>query len=179
MSHHLTGKGNENDWREKALSGGMDSESQPSFISQTLTSLCNWFVIFRWLVSSRSFPTLPDTVPPAFRGPFSYILCSEILYLPQFHRALLKTITQFSNDETVVILLWKQRGLGEERFFEIASRPSTGWDVHFVSVQAFVPELCCITSTHQVTFGATFFTRSWTRVFLTSSFKTNPTGSHK
>ncbi|KAF9364838.1 hypothetical protein BGX34_000187 [Mortierella sp. NVP85] len=79
-----------------------------------------------------SSPTLPDTVPPVFRGPFSYILCSEILYLPQFHRALLKTITQFSDDKTVVILLWKQRGLGEERFFEIASRPSTGWDVHFL-----------------------------------------------
>ncbi|KAG0350377.1 hypothetical protein BGZ54_003869, partial [Gamsiella multidivaricata] len=75
-------------------------------------------------------PTLPESV--TFQGPFSYILCSEILYLPQFHRALLKTITQFSDEQTVVVLLWKQRGLGEERFFEIASRPSTGWHVEFL-----------------------------------------------
>lgn len=96
----------------------------------------------------RSSPTLPDTVPSEFRGPFSYILCSEILYLPQFHRALLKTITQFSGDQTVVILLWKHRGLGEERFFEIASRPSTGWDVQFVSA-LFCSSFDC---TRQVTF---------------------------
>ncbi|KAF9349575.1 Methyltransferase-like protein 21A [Mortierella sp. AD094] len=74
-----------------------------------------------------SLPTLPETV--AFQGPFSYILCSEILYLPQFHRALLKTLTKFSDESTVVILLWKKRGLGEERFFDIACRPSTGWRV--------------------------------------------------
>ncbi|KAG0050334.1 Peptide-methionine (S)-S-oxide reductase [Gryganskiella cystojenkinii] len=47
----------------------------------------------------------------------------NILYLPQFHRALLKTITRFSDESTVVILLWKQRGLGEERFFALAARP--------------------------------------------------------
>ncbi|KAI8598744.1 hypothetical protein EDD21DRAFT_381655 [Dissophora ornata] len=77
-----------------------------------------------------STPTLPDSV--AFQGPFSYILCSEILYLPQFHRALLKTITRFSDDDTIVVLLWKQRGLGEERFFDIAARPSTGWNIQFL-----------------------------------------------
>ncbi|KAG0311455.1 Methyltransferase-like protein 21A, partial [Dissophora globulifera] len=74
-----------------------------------------------------SSPSLPDEV--AFQGPFSFILCSEILYLPQLHRALLKTITQFSDENTKVILLWKQRGLGEERFFELASRPSAGWHI--------------------------------------------------
>ncbi|KAF9105415.1 Methyltransferase-like protein 21A [Mortierella sp. AM989] len=77
-----------------------------------------------------SLPNLPETV--AFQGPFSYILCSEILYLPQFHRALLKTLTKFSDDKTIVILLWKQRGLGEERFFDIACRPSTGWQVQYL-----------------------------------------------
>ncbi|KAF9435645.1 Peptide-methionine (S)-S-oxide reductase [Entomortierella beljakovae] len=85
-----------------------------------------------------SRPTLPETV--TFQGPFSFILCSEILYLPQFHRALLKTITKFSDASTIVILLWKQRGLGEERFFEIASRPSTGWHVQFLDKCVLDPE---------------------------------------
>ncbi|KAG0258996.1 Methyltransferase-like protein 21E, partial [Linnemannia exigua] len=75
-------------------------------------------------------PVLSDSVK--FQGPFAYILCSEILYLPQFHRALLKTLTKFADDKTVVLLLWKQRGLGEERFFDIASRPSTGWKVEYL-----------------------------------------------
>lgn len=75
---------------------------------------------------------LPESVK--FQGPFSYILCSEILYLPKFHRALLKTLTKFSDEHTVVLLLWKQRGLGEERFFDIACRPSTGWKVQYVSI---------------------------------------------
>ncbi|KAG0075114.1 Methyltransferase-like protein 21A [Linnemannia elongata] len=75
-------------------------------------------------------PVLPESVN--FKGPFSYILCSEILYLPKFHRALLKTLTKFADDQTVVLLLWKQRGLGEERFFEIACRPSTGWKVQYL-----------------------------------------------
>lgn len=87
-----------------------------------------------------SSPTLPETVPEGFRGPFSYILCSEILYLPQFHRALLKTITQFSDNQTIVILLWKERGLGEERFFEIAGRPSSGWFVQFLDKSVLDPE---------------------------------------
>ncbi|KAF8968220.1 Methyltransferase-like protein 21A [Entomortierella lignicola] len=77
-----------------------------------------------------SVATLPESV--VFQGPFSYILCSEILYLPQFHRALLKTLTKFSDENTIVILLWKQRGLGEERFFDIATRPSTGWGVQYL-----------------------------------------------
>ncbi|KAF9901617.1 Methyltransferase-like protein 21A [Linnemannia zychae] len=77
-----------------------------------------------------STPVLPESVK--FQGPFSYILCSEILYLPKFHRALLKTLTKFADDNTVVLLLWKQRGLGEERFFDIASRPSTGWKVEYL-----------------------------------------------
>ncbi|KAG0206365.1 Methyltransferase-like protein 21E [Mortierella sp. NVP41] len=77
-----------------------------------------------------STPVLPGSVK--FQGPFSYILCSEILYLPKFHRALLKTLTKFADDQTVVLLLWKQRGLGEERFFDIASRPSTGWKVQYM-----------------------------------------------
>ncbi|KAG9066468.1 Methyltransferase-like protein 21A [Linnemannia hyalina] len=67
-----------------------------------------------------------------FKGPFSYILCSEILYLPKFHRALLKTLTKFADDQTVVLLLWKQRGLGEERFFDIACRLSTGWKIQYL-----------------------------------------------
>ncbi|KAF9126980.1 hypothetical protein BGW39_006195 [Mortierella sp. 14UC] len=75
-------------------------------------------------------PVLPEYIK--FQGPFSYILCSEILYLPKFHRALLKTLTKFADDQTVVLLLWKQRGLGEERFFDIASRPSTGWKVEYL-----------------------------------------------
>ncbi|KAF9182954.1 hypothetical protein BGZ50_004616 [Haplosporangium sp. Z 11] len=77
-----------------------------------------------------SAPSLPQSI--RFQGPFSYVLCSEILYLPQLHRALLKTLTRFSDHNTVVFLLWKQRGLGEERFFEIVSRPSTGWKVHYL-----------------------------------------------
>ncbi|KAI1313398.1 Methyltransferase-like protein 21A [Mortierella claussenii] len=81
-----------------------------------------------------SSPTLPDSVP--FQGPFSYILCSEILYLPQFHRALLKTLTKFADNHTIVILLWKKRGLGEERFFDIAARPSSGWNVEFLDNKA-------------------------------------------
>ncbi|KAF9149442.1 Methyltransferase-like protein 21A [Linnemannia schmuckeri] len=75
-------------------------------------------------------PVLPESVN--FQGPFSYILCSEILYLPKFHRALLKTLNKFADDQTVVLLLWKQRGLGEERFFDIACRPSTGWKVQYL-----------------------------------------------
>ncbi|KAF9920509.1 Methyltransferase-like protein 21A [Linnemannia zychae] len=75
-------------------------------------------------------PNLPESVK--FQGPFSYILCSEILYLPKFHRALLKTLTKFADEQTIVLLLWKQRGLGEERFFDIASRPSTGWKVEYL-----------------------------------------------
>ncbi|KAF9427993.1 Peptide-methionine (S)-S-oxide reductase [Podila epigama] len=74
-----------------------------------------------------NMPDLPDETP--FQGPFSLILCSEILYLPQFHRVLLKTITKFADKDTIVVLLWKQRGLGEERFFDLASRPSSGWTV--------------------------------------------------
>ncbi|KAF9540057.1 hypothetical protein EC957_004688 [Mortierella hygrophila] len=75
-------------------------------------------------------PVLPESVK--FKGPFSYIICSEILYLPKFHRALLKTLTKFADDQTVVLLLWKQRGLGEERFFDIACRLSTGWKVQYL-----------------------------------------------
>ncbi|KAF8930281.1 hypothetical protein BGZ47_000671 [Haplosporangium gracile] len=67
-----------------------------------------------------------------FKAPFSYILCSEILYLPKFHRALLKTLTKFADDQSVVLLLWKQRGLGEEHFFDIVCRPSTGWKVQYL-----------------------------------------------
>ncbi|KAF9896049.1 hypothetical protein BX616_008241, partial [Lobosporangium transversale] len=76
-------------------------------------------------------PTLPEGTP--FQGPFSYIFCSEILYLPQLHRALLKTLTKFADNHTIVILLWKKRGLGEERFFEIVSKSkaSLGWHVEF------------------------------------------------
>ncbi|KAG9319181.1 hypothetical protein KVV02_001534 [Mortierella alpina] len=70
-------------------------------------------------------PVLPD----ALQDPYSYILCSEILYLPQQHRALLKTIAAFADERTIVVLLWKDRGLGEERFFDLASRASGGWTI--------------------------------------------------
>lgn len=90
------------------------------------------FLIFELYAVARETPTLPDSTP--FQGPFSYIFCSEILYLPQLHRALLKTLTRFSDETTVVLLLWKQRGLGEERFFGLASRPSAGWHVEQVKL---------------------------------------------
>ncbi|CAG8446773.1 13327_t:CDS:2 [Cetraspora pellucida] len=68
--------------------------------------------------------------------PFDIILASEILYLPDLHKDLVKTICYFShskpiNDqetssekemkcETRVLGIYKQRGLGEEQFFNLA-----------------------------------------------------------
>src|SRR5437868_13889361 len=74
--------------------------------------------------------------------PFDIILASEVLYLPELHKDLVKSIRYFShsqskNDqeagtekeikledetkrETRVLGIYKQRGLGEEQFFKIA-----------------------------------------------------------
>ncbi|CAG8458881.1 9951_t:CDS:2, partial [Racocetra fulgida] len=93
----------------------------------------------------RSLPTTEDTTNPLHKSniqPFDIILASEILYLPDLHKDLVKTIRYFShskpindqeassetemkseNDmkcETRVLGIYKQRGLGEEQFFKIA-----------------------------------------------------------
>ncbi|CAG8726327.1 23069_t:CDS:2 [Cetraspora pellucida] len=86
-----------------------------------------------------SLPTAEDTTNPLHKSniqPFDIILASEILYLPDLHKDLVKTICYFShskpiNDqetsskkemkcETRVLGIYKQRGLGEEQFFNIA-----------------------------------------------------------
>ncbi|CAG8630407.1 3131_t:CDS:2 [Racocetra persica] len=93
----------------------------------------------------RSLPTTEDTTNPLHKSniqPFDIVLASEILYLPDLHKDLVKTIRYFShskpiddqeassetevkseNDmkrETRVLGIYKQRGLGEEQFFKIA-----------------------------------------------------------
>lgn len=92
-----------------------------------------------------SLPTTEDTTNPLHKSnvpSFDIILASEILYLPDLHKDLVKTIRYFNhsksrNDqdtcfekeikskdemkcETRVLGIYKQRGLGEEQFFKIA-----------------------------------------------------------
>ncbi|CAG8727840.1 127_t:CDS:2, partial [Dentiscutata erythropus] len=64
-----------------------------------------------------SLPTTEDTTNPLHKSnmpSFDIILASEILYLPDLHKDLVKTIRYF------ILGIYKQRGLGEEQFFKIA-----------------------------------------------------------
>ncbi|KAJ1988693.1 Methyltransferase-like protein 21B [Dimargaris cristalligena] len=61
----------------------------------------------------------PDTFPDE-DGSFDIILGSEILYLPEFHKHLLSTFNRLSHSDTRILLTFKPRGFGEERFFRLA-----------------------------------------------------------
>ncbi|CAG8544189.1 7474_t:CDS:2 [Funneliformis caledonium] len=66
--------------------------------------------------------------------PFDIILASEIIYLFHLHKSLIKTIKYFShlpcdtlegrkeNRRTLVLGIYKDRGLGESTFFDIANK---------------------------------------------------------
>jgi len=64
-------------------------------------------------------------------SPFDIIIASEILYLPHLHKSLIRTIKYFSHPKennnnkeekkvTLVLGIYKDRGLGESAFFDIA-----------------------------------------------------------
>ncbi|KAK9721274.1 Methyltransferase-like protein 21B [Basidiobolus ranarum] len=55
-------------------------------------------------------------------APYDVILGSEILYLHEFHKDLLKTLRLLSGPKTEIYMVYKQRGLGEEKFFLLAKR---------------------------------------------------------
>ncbi|ORX91173.1 hypothetical protein K493DRAFT_53123 [Basidiobolus meristosporus CBS 931.73] len=54
--------------------------------------------------------------------PYEVILGSEILYLKDFHKDLLKTLCRLSDSKTEIYMVYKERGLGEEKFFMLAKR---------------------------------------------------------
>ncbi|RIA82986.1 putative methyltransferase-domain-containing protein [Glomus cerebriforme] len=75
---------------------------------------------------------LPQDSP--YSSPFDIILASEILYLPHLHKSLVKIIKYFSHSisdnfkdkkekrKTLVLGIYKDRGLGEPAFFDIANK---------------------------------------------------------
>ncbi|CAB4405642.1 unnamed protein product [Rhizophagus irregularis] len=75
---------------------------------------------------------LPQDFPHLF--PFDIILASEIFYLPHFYKPLIKMIKYFScpitdnfkekkgKRKTLVLGIYKDRGLGESAFFDIANK---------------------------------------------------------
>ncbi|KAI8900098.1 putative methyltransferase-domain-containing protein [Globomyces pollinis-pini] len=65
------------------------------------------------------------------------ILGSEILYLKQFHQDLITTIRTYSDKNTVLYFVYKQRGLGEEEFFDLAEEY---FEVDMISKDQFQPE---------------------------------------
>ena len=50
------------------------------------------------------------------------IIASEIVYLSHLHKALLLTLKHRLSQGASFILAFKQRGLGEERFFRLATK---------------------------------------------------------
>ena len=74
---------------------------------------------------------LPQDFPHS--SPFDIILASEIFYLPHYYMSLIKMIKYFSHPisddfkekkgrKTLVLGIYKDRGLGESAFFEIANK---------------------------------------------------------
>ncbi|KAJ3309980.1 Methyltransferase-like protein 21A [Boothiomyces sp. JEL0838] len=53
-------------------------------------------------------------------GKYDYIFGSEILYLEDQHLNLIQTCKSLSTKNTVILMIYKHRGLGEEHFLEIA-----------------------------------------------------------
>ncbi|KAJ3272505.1 Methyltransferase-like protein 21D [Terramyces sp. JEL0728] len=53
-------------------------------------------------------------------GKFDYIIGSEILYLQEQHANLIETCKSLSSRNTIVIMIYKHRGLGEHSFFDLA-----------------------------------------------------------
>lgn len=79
--------------------------------------------------------------PPAvlISPPYDLVLGSEILYLPQLHKSLVRTLDALchlpgSGRTTTVLMVYKQRGLGEERFFDWTMRLGGGFEVEWVSI---------------------------------------------
>ncbi|CAG8607932.1 16203_t:CDS:2 [Acaulospora morrowiae] len=80
----------------------------------------------------RKLPTMDLITDPMHLNnskTFDIILASELLYLPELHRDLVKTMMYYCHgkksevydtNETRVLGIYKQRGLGEDAFFEIA-----------------------------------------------------------
>ncbi|ORY38515.1 hypothetical protein BCR33DRAFT_769038 [Rhizoclosmatium globosum] len=52
---------------------------------------------------------------------FDIIVASEILYLAHEHKNLAKTIKAFCHPDTIIYMVYKRRGLGEEGFYRMAS----------------------------------------------------------
>ena len=57
-------------------------------------------------------------------GPFDIILGSDIIYQPEYAEDLIKTLDVLSGDQTLILVSYKRRGLGEEKFFDILSEYS-------------------------------------------------------
>ncbi|RUP45563.1 hypothetical protein BC936DRAFT_148008 [Jimgerdemannia flammicorona] len=77
----------------------------------------------------------PPTPPSP---PYDLILGSEILYLPHLHRSLVRTLNALCHPPdsarmTTVLMVYKERGLGEEAFFEWAKRLG-GFEVEWVGI---------------------------------------------
>src|ERR1043165_1640789 len=87
------------------------------------------------LPQDPSHPLHESNMPP-----FDIILASEILYLPHLHKSLIKSIKYFGypifnetnmeekgerrkeKRKTLVLGIYKDRGLGEPAFFDIAKK---------------------------------------------------------
>lgn len=57
----------------------------------------------------------------ARQGSFDVVLASEVVYLPDLARPLLKTLRSVCSDTTSVFLCYKPRGLGEDVFWSLLS----------------------------------------------------------
>ncbi|KAJ3070351.1 nicotinamide n-methyltransferase [Podochytrium sp. JEL0797] len=51
---------------------------------------------------------------------FDFVIASEIMYLAGQHKNLVKTIKSFCHKDTIMYMVYKRRGLGEEGFFKMA-----------------------------------------------------------
>ncbi|RUS18275.1 hypothetical protein BC937DRAFT_88965 [Endogone sp. FLAS-F59071] len=78
----------------------------------------------------------PTVLQRLVSPPYDLVLGSEILYLPQLHKNLVRTLDALchlpgSGRITTVLMVYKQRGLGEERFFEWTTRLGGGFEVEW------------------------------------------------
>jgi len=52
------------------------------------------------------------------KGPFDFIVCSDVVYEPQLFSPLIKTLKELCTTQTEVFLAYKERYKREEAFFE-------------------------------------------------------------
>ncbi|ORX81589.1 S-adenosyl-L-methionine-dependent methyltransferase [Anaeromyces robustus] len=69
---------------------------------------------------------------------YDIVFGSEILYYSKSHKALIETLQQICNENTLCVFIYKTRNLGEEHFFELAK--NEGFTIEFIDNKKLVSE---------------------------------------